>query len=67
MVGIGDANALAAEGFGDRGVIQVGQLRRLVAAAEHGVLQGLDIARRGIVNDDHGQRHFQARRGFQIA
>ena len=67
LVRVLDADAVAPHGAGDRGVIHLDQVGGLVAAAEHRVLQRLDITRGGVVDDDDGQPDPGAARGFELA
>jgi hypothetical protein len=61
-----DADAVAHRA-GDRGKIHSDEVGGLVVAAEHRVLQCLDIARGGVVDDDDSQPDPGAARGFELA
>jgi hypothetical protein len=61
-----NADAAAAHRAGDRGVIHLDQVGRLIAAAHHRVLQRFDVTRRGVVDDNHREPEPGAARGFQI-
>src|SRR5262245_52742238 len=62
-----NADAAAAHRAGDRGVIHLDKVGRLIAAAHHRVLQRLDVTRRGVVDDNHREPEPGAARGFQLA
>src|SRR5262245_11030063 len=65
--GILNADAAAAHRAGDRGVIHLDKVGRLIAAAHHRVLQRFDVTRRGVVDDNHREPEPGAARGFQLA
>src|SRR5262245_40948566 len=62
-----DANAPAAHCAGDRRVIHLLEVGRLVAASHHRVLQGFDVPGGGVVDNDDGQSTADAPRAFQFA
>ena len=66
-LGVFDANAAAAHRPGDRGVIHLDEVGRLVAAAHHRVLQRLDVARGGVVDDNHREAAAGTPRRFEFA